>query len=334
MRLICRTSVTDALAAPPLSEASLRDLVADGLKTSGRPRGIEWPTVALAVAIYGGWLLTTAFHAALPLVVFLPLCTVLTLWQSSLQHEVLHGHPTRSRRINRLFGMPPLVLWLPYERYRQTHLTHHIDERLTDPIDDPESRYLTWDAWDRLNPVARVLVRAQTTLLGRVLIGPYWAAAHFLLDEARRILAGEGDARRVWFEHLLWLVPVALWITLFCRIPLWLYFVGVAMPATGLMMIRSFAEHRAEFERDERTAIVENSWILGPLFLFNNLHVVHHHAPLLPWYRIPGWYRAHREVVLRSNGGLVYDSYFDVARRFLLKPHDAPRHPYDRAPRG
>ena len=34
-----------------------------------------------------------------------------------------------------------------------------------------------------------------------------------------------------------------------------------------------------------RTAIVEGSWFFGPLFLFNNLHSLHHAEPLMPWYR-------------------------------------------------
>ena len=32
-------------------------------------------------------------------------------------------------------------------------------------------------------------------------------------------------------------------------------------------------------------AIVEGSWILGPLFLFNNLHALHHEDPAMPWYQ-------------------------------------------------
>jgi fatty acid desaturase len=325
--------LTDTLSRPELTEKTLKHLVADSFGPGGRSLGVEWPTIALAIVIYGGWIGVTALYAAMPLYVFLPLCAILALWQSSLQHEVLHGHPTRSRRVNRLFGMPPLVLWLPYERYRQTHLTHHIDERLTDPIDDPESRYVTHAAWGRMNGVIRLLIQAQMTLLGRVTIGPYWAAITFLIEEAGRIARNEGDTRRIWAEHLVWLAAVLCWLSLYCGIPVWLYLIGVAMPATGLMMIRSFCEHEAVDEEDHRTAIVENSWILGPLFLFNNLHVVHHHAPLLPWYKIPGWYKANRDAVLRTNGGLVYDSYLDVTRRFLLRPHHAPPHPFDRVPR-
>ena len=58
--------------------------------------------------------------------------------------------------------------------------------------------------------------------------------------------------------------------------PFWLYFWAFVYAGTSLALIRSYAEHRAEDEVERRTAIVEDSWLLGPLFLFNNLHVVHH----------------------------------------------------------
>ncbi len=38
-------------------------------------------------------------------------------------------------------------------------------------------------------------------------------------------------------------------------------------------------------------------------------------------------FHRYRDALIEINGGLVYDGYLDVARRFLLKPHDAPRHP-------
>jgi fatty acid desaturase len=73
--------------------------------------------------------------------------------------------------------------------------------------------------------------------------------------------------------------------------------------------------------------VVENSRLLGLLFLHNNLHVVHHDAPAVPWYRLPRLYRDNRAAVLAMNGGLVYAGYGDVFRRFLLKRHDHPVHP-------
>ena len=302
-----------------------------GLQT--RSVAIEWPTVALLVFAYGGWAVMTWHYGDWPTWVVLPVTAVLLTLHSSLQHEILHGHPTRWRSVNRFLGNIPLSLWVPYVRYRQTHLVHHVDERLTDPLDDPESYYWTPQHWARLHPLMRLLVRLQTTLLGRIVIGPFWSMGRFWIGEFRRIRRNEGRARLIWAEHLILCVPVVLWVTVVCHMPFWIYVLGAVIPGTGILLIRSFAEHRALPGTRERTAIVENSWILGPLFLFNNLHSVHHEEPMIPWYQYNAWYRANRDRLIAENGGLVYNSYFDVARRFLLWSHDVPQHPMGRIPR-
>lgn len=120
---------------------------------------------------------------------------------------------------------------------------------------------------------------------------------------------------------------ILTWIVGVCQMSPWFYLFGILYPGISLSLVRSFAEHRANKAVTERTAIVENARILGPLFLFNNLHAVHHEHPHLPWYRIPGWYQKHRETLIARNGGVVYDTYFDVMRRFLFTPHDDPVHP-------
>jgi len=81
------------------------------------------------------------------------------------------------------------------------------------------------------------------------------------------------------------------------------------------------------WQNDRAGAIVENALILGPLFLFNNLHAAHHLRHRLPWYRLPKFYRLNRAALIERNGGLVYQGYFDVARRYLLRRHDSPVHP-------
>ena len=107
---------------------------------------------------------------------------------------------------------------------------------------------------------------------------------------------------------------------------------AMVIPGNGLLLIRSFAEHRARPQVRERIAIVEASWILGPLFLFNNLHALHHAEPKVPWYRLPALYRQRRAHLLVENGGLVYVTYFDVARRFMFRAHDVLPHPTGRVP--
>lgn len=294
----------------------------------GRKRpGIEWPTVALAVLIYGGFGVLTYTHAAMPVWIFAPLCAWLVAWHGSMQHEILHGHPTRSRAINRAIAIVPISLWLPYETYRQSHLRHHYDDRLTDPLDDPESRYLTEADWRQLSRPARLLLRLQKTLAGRLVIGPAWAVSHFFADEAVKLVRGDRTAIRAWTEHAVGVAVVSYWLVAICGIDPLFYALAVVYPAISLLLIRSFAEHKAADGVAERTAVVENAWLFGPLFLFNNLHAAHHERPTMPWYEIPAWYRENRARLLRENGDHVYNGYGEVARRFLFNDHDSVVHP-------
>lgn len=293
---------------------------------------VEAPTLLLLLVTYGAWLAFTWAWQRSPHLLVAPALIVLLVLHSSLQHEIIHGHPTRQAWLNRLLGIVPLNLWLPFAVYRQEHLTHHVDARLTDPKDDPESYYWLPADWTRLNPAHRVLLRSQQTLAGRFLIGSFWRIGLFLRGQVRAIVRNDGDARAFWLEHLLWCVPVVWWLQVVCGMPLWIYVVMIVLPANGILLIRSFAEHRARSDMRERIAIVEGSWILGPLFLFNNLHALHHEAPMIPWYRYNARYRRIRDRLIADNGGLVYRTYFDVARRFLFTSHDVIEHPTGRVP--
>ena len=290
-------------------------------------RHIEWPTVALAFVIYGLWFWATLFYRDLPWWSLAAIGAWIIAWQLNLQHETIHGHPTRNRRVNEAIGCWPLSLWLPYSIYRSTHLAHHRDENLTDPFDDPESYYWTETGWRGLGPVWRAIAQAQTTLLGRVVIGPAFLIGRFVSELARDAWRDKRGARRVLARHLFLCAPVLIWVIGICQMPLWIYVACFVYPGASLAMVRSFAEHRAMPEAERRTAIVENALILGPLFLFNNLHAAHHLRHRLPWYQLPKFYRLNRATLIERNGGLVYHGYFDVARRYLLRPHDSPIHP-------
>jgi len=304
----------------------------DHIRPTDRTASIEWPTLGLIAIVYLGFAGLVVFHAAIPLWAWLPLAALVAGWWGSIQHEILHGHPTRSRALNTALATLPIWLWLPFERYRQSHLTHHRDERLTDPLDDPESRYWTPDGWRELGPVGQALVRAQATLIGRLTIGPMWSIARFLIADARALRAGDRDKAAIWAWHALWtslLLIVAIGVA---GLPLWQYLLGFVYLGTAIALIRSFAEHRAHDAVEKRTAIVEKAPLFGLLFLNNNLHVVHHAFPAVPWYRIPRLYRDNRAAVLETNGGLVYRGYAEVFRRFFLRPHDTLLHPAGRVP--
>jgi fatty acid desaturase len=295
---------------------------------AGKSRSkIEWPTVLLALAIYGGWLLLTLFWTYFPVPFLFILGGWIVAWHGSLQHEVLHGHPTRFRAINDLVGWVPISLWLPYQLYKHSHLRHHHDEWLTDPIEDPESYYLTGTVWQNMGALGRAITHVNNTLPGRLVIGPFIALAAFWGAELGLVLRGDFRHLRTWTLHLLGVAAVLTWVLVVCAMPLWLYLFAFGYAGIAFSRLRSFAEHRYTGTKEERTAIVENSPLFGLLFLHNNLHIVHHSRPQVAWYEIPALYRENRKAFITMNGGLVYDGYLDVARRYFFRTHHQPVHP-------
>ena len=288
--------------------------------------GLEWPTLVLALVIYAGWLAATWYWRALPLPLLFVAGGWLIAWQSSLQHETIHGHPTRSRRFNEALGWPPLSLWLPYASYRDSHTRHHRTGRLTDPLDDPESGYVSAAAWKKSSVVERALASFQMTLLGRLTFGTLAMIFVTLRQELHAIVHGNRRRRRIWCAHMLGVALVLLWVTQACGMPLWLYLVAFVLPGAALTRLRAFAEHRWAKRLDERTVVVE-SWLFGLLFLHNNLHVAHHLYPAAPWYRLPGLYRELSIELHGRQGRRVYRGYREVAWRFLLRRYDTPRYP-------
>jgi fatty acid desaturase len=295
-----------------------------------RRRRIEWPTIALAVTIYGLWLLLTWFHAALPAPLLLLLGGWTVAWYGSLQHELIHGHPTRWPAVNRALGVFPLMPHLPFDRYRAIHLAHHRDEYLTDPLEDPETQYFTPPAWMSLGRAGRMVVRITARLAGRLLIGPVWAIGRFLWRDAARAWNDVPGVRRAWAWHLPLLAVMLVWVVGVCRMSPLTYALCFWLPGMALLLMRSLAEHRAADAVEHRTAIVEAAPVLGLLYLYNNLHAAHHERPGVAWYRLPALYARDRGRLIARNGGLVYHGYADVARRFLLHPHDQSVHPFAR----
>lgn len=282
----------------------------------------ELPTWGVAAAIYGGFGLVTWYHQALPWWLLAALGAWLICWHGSLQHEAMHGHPTRSARLNALVAALPLGLWLPYPIYRDWHLAHHRAEVLASPLDDPESYYLSGEAWARAGPLLRAFLHCLNTLAGRLLLGSPWMVAGFLAAELRRL--GRGDRRYfgTWLWHGLAVALIVGWLRL-VELPLSFYFLGFVWPGLALTMLRSFHEHRPAARLEDSTLTLHAAPPLALLYLNNNLHAAHHAAPHLPWYDLP---RFQREA--RLGGDYVMAGYGALIRRYLLRPRDAPVYPY------
>jgi fatty acid desaturase len=287
----------------------------------------EWPTWLLTVAVYGGWLLALHLRLTLtllPTTVLLVLCCV---WFMSLQHEYLHGHPTRHAWFNKLLGYAPLAVWFPYTLYRETHLRHHLDDNLTYPGLDPESHYVDHAAWQRSGAAMRALYRARKTFWGRLAIGPLMAICGTLCSSAGKMLRGDLRELPMWFMHGMLLAAMLVAVERWSGIAWWYYLLFVAYPALSIAMVRSYFEHRAVEHCKHRIVINEAGLLMRLLFLNNNYHLVHHDLPHLPWHLIARVYRDDRAAYLERCNGFLLHGYLDLARQYGFTPIDEPQHP-------
>jgi fatty acid desaturase len=286
---------------------------------------IEWPTVALMGVVYAVLGALVWFHASLPWWVMLPVGAYCAALHTSLQHEVLHGHPTRSRLVNEALIFLTPTLWLPFCRYRDTHLQHHNNQHLTDPEQDPESYYLLPQQWAALPGMRRALFQINHTLLGRMVIGPAVGIVRFWFAEFCEIARGDRRVIKAWGIFAASMVCV-LGFVVWCGMPVWQYVLLIAYPGISLALVRSYCEHQAAPEVDHRTILVECSAFWSLLFLNNNLHVAHHERPALAWYKLPAYYRSERAKLLAQNNGYLM-SYADMFRRYAFRAKEPVPYP-------
>lgn len=278
----------------------------------------QWPTWALIVTIYGGWF-SVATHArdlGLPLTTLL--LAVLGTWYMSLQHELLHGHPTRSPFVNALLGFAPLAVCFPYGIYRDSHLRHHDDPHLTHPERDPESYFVSAIAWRRAGWAIRALLTFRNTFIGRLLVGPAFAIAATGVDALRQIRRGEWRDVPVWLAHFAALAALTAWLQHVCAVPAWVFIVGVGYGSLSLGSVRSFQEHRTAHAHEHRTVVNEAAWFWRLLFLNNNYHLVHHDLPHVPWFALRVVYETSRQQYIARSGGFLVRGYGEWMRCYAF----------------
>lgn len=293
----------------------------------------DWRTLVLMASIYLAWaglvFYGPAIFSTIPgsLLAIAALAPLLTL-HSSTQHEFVHGHPFRAQWLNDVLAFAPIGLIIPYCRFKETHLTHHLDCNLCDPYDDPESWYMDIADWLRQNAVARAILNANNTFAGRLVLGPAIGTLGLLRHDFKRVGAGEAWLAARWLFH--WALGGLLLALIAAHgvVPVWAYLVSCYL-GMSLLMVRTFAEHQSELSeamqggtgaiRRGRSIIVENGGIFSWLFLNNSLHAVHHAAPSLAWYRLPERYRQNVARYREMNRGYSVSTYGELFRRYAFR---------------
>src|SRR3990167_7660998 len=248
-------------------------------------RAIEWPTLALLALTYVVWATGTLLWEVSALL-SLVLTSIAIAQYSSLQHEVLHGHP----------------------------------------FANAESNYLDPAVWERTPRVMQKLLRINNTLLGRMLLGPAIGTYYFVKSDLALIRAGDRGIAKAWVLNGVGVAMVLAWLLSFGTMPV-LAYVLAAYIGYSLLKIRTFLEHRAHVAFRARTVIIEDRGPLSLLFLNNNLHVVHHMHPAVPWYHLPRMYAAKRAHYQRRNEAYVYRNYAEIFAKYLFRAKDPVPHP-------
>ena len=294
-----------------------------------RPVGVEWPTMLVALGCWSSLAAALVVHDRLWWPVVLVWLAVSGGWYMSLQHEVIHGHPTPSRLVNTAIAAAPLSLWLPLPVYRDIHLRHH-EVELTRAGVDPESFYVTRATWDEASVVRRLVLRCNRTLAWRILVNPLVSIPSHVVAELGRARA-EGTLGRIWLPHALGVLAVGWVVIDLAQMPAWMYLVGYCWGGMSVSSLRSFAEHLAVEEPATRSAVVRSNWFFGLLFLNNNLHHTHHALPGAAWYRLPRLTRELGSEELAARGAGLYRGYLDIARRYGVRAFSTPVSPLERS---
>jgi fatty acid desaturase len=281
----------------------------------------------VAATAYGCWGSLVWFHARIPWWLIVPAGAIAIAWQNSLQHETIHALVRVPRAVRFALGVLPLGLAIPYPIYVRSHRRHHRDALLTAPGEDPESYYRREEEWRRYPQAIRAVYLFNQTLLGRMTIGPLLCLSSFFKREILRVAAGDRSNLPAWGWHAVSVTLLLLWVGEVAGMPLWQYALLVVYPGLCLGMLRSFYEHRYATRPEHRTAIVESGFPFNVLFLNNNLHLIHHLSPTLPWYRIPAVWQKSRTELLAYNGGFYFTGYSEIAAKHAFRAIFIPVQP-------
>lgn len=279
----------------------------------------------VALGCWGGWVAMLVWHDALPWPLVLVGFALLGGWYMSLQHEVLHGHPTPWAALNTAIAFPPISLWLPYRVYRESHLLHH-EVELTKPGVDPESFYVSPEQWEAASSLRRLVLRVNRTFVGRLTIGPLIGPPALVVSELR-LARRDRSLARMWVAHLAWVIAISIVVVGIADVPVWQYLVGYCWMGMSVGYIRSFVEHLAVAPPATRSAVVRSNWFFGLLFLNNNLHHAHHAVAGVAWYRLPRLAADMDAAAIAAEGAGFYRGYAQVFRQFAFRPFSTPVSP-------
>ena len=254
---------------------------------------IAWPTLRLAVYVFVGLAASIygVISGALPLMAGTVINTIILYSTYTVLHEAVHGNIVRRapkwRWVNKALGMAiAAVLWMFFEPHKKSHIAHHAK---CNTDDDPDiyarGSFGLVSLWriplatlSNLNPVTLYQTCRRYNLANRQLLTCMITYGAYAAVAATLIYAGYG------LEFvMLWLVP---------------YFIGYSI----MLIFFTWVPHHDHLEtgryRDTRVSL----WPAGEfLTQSQNLHLIHHMIPAVPYYRYRATFDEIRPLMEQNN---------------------------------
>jgi len=271
-----------------------------------RPQ-VAWPTVALFVFVVVGLVTSTycVFQELIPTWLAIALNTLFTYQAFTVLHDATHNSLSLNKTINNTLGRMATFILSPVLSFRVMRFVHMQHHRFAnDPVKDPDHWVATGAPWtfpfrwlvlDLSYPIfylrnnvwkTRPKSEVQSQLISLAIgIATFVAIyqAGFLMDAI-----------------VLWLLPARIAI----------FFLAMAFD------FLPHYPHAASAQEDQYQASNNRmgfEWLLTPLLLGQNYHLVHHLYPTVPFYRYIKVWRAKENAHLQNQAL--------TGKAFSLKPN-------------
>lgn len=268
-----------------------------GVAYASLARAVQWPTLLVflvGTAAYSGfaYLALTGFLSPW---VAVPALAVAAYALFTPMHEAVHGSVGASPILNLVIGNLSSLFLGPTACFRAYYYLHHQHHRHTNDRErDP-------DYWSGVGPAWFLPVSWLTT------------------DFYYYVFYMKHSRERPWSEKLeIYLVSVAsvgAFVILcaggYAPEAVLYWFLPGRIASMALSAGFNFLPHRpydatAAEDAYRATSIVDGpAWLLTPLLMYHNYHLIHHLYPGVPFYRYPTLWRRQRTALLASGARVI-----------------------------
>ena len=257
---------------------------------------IAWPTVILFFIAFPCYLISTylAITGQLATLPAIALNSVLAFWCFTVMHDAGHNALSLNKSLNDGLGRLaaiPLTLMPILKSWRYLHSQHH---RFANGPEDP-------DLYSHAGPKWLYPLRWMTL--------DYGIAAYYAPIEKDRPAAEQKETRQ---SLIFFLTIVALSIFTGYWLELLLFwYIPSRFAVLFLALAFDFLPHfpHEVTQKDSMYKATNNriglEWLLSPILLYQNYHLVHHLYPLVPFYRYIAVWKALEKTHLENDPNLL-----------------------------